>query len=633
MPVGRVAGAVVAGCSGPLRDVVWQQTGGPGVTLLSARTQAISFEPTTSGTYSFAVSFVDAGGSARTATATVSVTPPAAPVAVVARIDQAVRMGGKASVRAWPAAAAGDMLTWTQTAGPTVTLDTSDANRMIFTAPTVTQDTALVFRVTRTSGGSSDSDDVRVLVEAFTQAPSDPNGTGWYAFSDMHVSRVYPYKSAPANPFAAALVNCTFNPQLQYGGPSSNACALSTLPFLYTTAGGNVPPTVAQIMDRVLVSHDWMGRNFESLLTANQSNTDLLRLFNGVTAIVIGAHVRPSYYYAATGAIYLDADNFWLSADERDVIDEAPDFRSTFDRDLQYSGLWRYVEGSESIFLPYTATSRTPRDLSLVLKEAAWLLYHELGHASDFVPESVRPALNPALSVWGNIAPRFQARQLPSDQLTSTYPLTSAQMKALAEIKFGSGPVADTTLVNGIPYSTLKTYTPNDVAGFFAADIATDEYNYATSREDITMTFEEVMMAKNHGWRRDVAITDKLTATSTGSSVIVRWGQRGRVGEGTIKPRAQFAVSQLAPWVDPAVVTGLAVPLQMRPGESWTANLALPAPIASMARAQGVSGLRMTTEQERLLIRRALTRQVIGISGPGVSHWTPNERLAKRTER
>ena len=124
-------------------------------------------------------------------------------------------------------------------------------------------------------------------------------------------------------------------------------------------------------MDRVLVSHDWMGKNFEDLVTANQSNTDLLRLFNGVTAIVIGAHVRPSFYYSATGAIYLDADNFWLTAEERDVIDEAPDFRSDFGRDLQYSSLWRYVEGSTSIFFPWSATSRTPRDLGFVLKEAA----------------------------------------------------------------------------------------------------------------------------------------------------------------------------------------------------------------------------------------------------------------------
>jgi hypothetical protein len=552
--VGRTTGAVVAGCSGPLRDVAWQQTGGPGVTLQSAKTQAISFDPPSAGAYTFSVSFTDAGGVARTATATINVAAPPAPVAVVARGDQAVRAGGQASIRAWPEATGSETLTWRQTAGPTVTLDTSDQNRIIFTAPNVTQDTGLVFRVTRTNGSTTDFDDVTVLVEAYTQAPPDPSGTGPYIFSDIHVSRVYPYKAT--GPYAGVLVDCVFSAQLQYFGASANLCPLSTLPFLHQTTIGNVP-TVAQIMDRVLVSHDWMGKNFEAFLQANVDKTDLLRLFNGVTAIVIGAHVRPSYYYSVTGAIYLDADNFWLTADERDVIDEAPDFRSDFDRDLQYSGVWRYANSAnENIFLPFPATSRIPRDIGYLLQESAWLLYHELGHASDFLPVAVRGTLNSSWSPWGNIFPRFQSSQLPSDLLTATYPLMSAEMKALAEIQFITGPVSDGTLVNGIPYSTLKTYSPTQVAGFFAPDIATDEYNYSTRREDLTMTFEEVMMSRNHNWRRDVAFTDKATATSTSDTLIVRWGQRGRVGETTIRPRAQFVVSEIAPWLDAAAVVG-----------------------------------------------------------------------------
>jgi hypothetical protein len=628
VPVGRTAGAVVAGCTGPLRDVSWQQTGGPSVGLLSAKTQAITFDAVATGTYTFTVSFVDAGDVASTATATINVTAAASPVLVIARGDQAVRMGGKASVRAWPAASGGETLSWTQIAGPTVTLDTNDPNRIIFTAPTVVRDTALAFRVTRTSASGSDSDDVMVLVENYTQAPSDPSNTGPYIFSDMHVSRVYAYK--PSGPYAGVLVTCVNNAQLQYTAATTNICPLATLPLLHTITGGNVP-TVAQIMDRVLVSHDWMGKAFEELLTANQSNVDLMRLFNGVTAVVIGAHVRPSFYYAMTGAIYLDADNFWRTADERDVIDEAPDFRSDFDRDLQYSGLWRYVEGNESIFFPFTATSRTSRDLTFVLKEAGWLMYHELGHASDFLPVTVRDGLNTTLSVWPNIAPRYPS-QLPSGLLSSNFPLSSGQMSALAQIKFATGPVSDTTLVNGIPYSTLKTYTPNDVAGFFAADIATDEYNYSTIREDIAMTFEEVLMARNHGWRRDVAITDKVTTTSTGNSVVVHWGQRGRVGDANIKPRAQFVVSQLAPWVDPADVAALAAPIPMRAGDTWNGNLVLPAPPSALASAQAYTGPRLSTEEDRLLLRRALSRQLIGVAGPAGSHGSPNERWLKRIQ-
>ena len=185
--------------------------------------------------------------------------------------------------------------------------------------------------------------------------------------------------------------------------------------------------------------------------------------------------------------------------------------------------------------------------------------------------------------------------------------------------------------MNGIPYSTLKMYTPNEVAGFFSADIATDEYDYTTTREDIAMTFEETMMTKNHQWRRDFAITDKVASGATGSSIIVRWGQRGRVGEPTIKPRAEFAVSQLAPWLDAAAtLAAVPAPIAMRPGESWTANLTLPAPPPSaMASAQALLGPRLSTEQEQLLVRRALSRQVIGIAGPAGAHGSPNERVLR----
>lgn len=625
--VGRVAGAVLAGCNGALSSVLWTQTAGPSVTLQSATTQAISFEPPASGSYGFTVAFRDAQNVARTTSVTVNAVAPTAPVSVVARVDQAVRKGGKVSLRAWPALASGETMTWSQLSGPAVTLDTADPSVAFFTAPDVARDTALAFRVTRRlANGAVDTDDVTVLVENYAQAPSDPQGTGPYVFSDSHVSRVYPYRTA--GPYAADLTRCVYNAQLQYLGAGSNLCPLSTLPFLHTTTAGNVP-TVAQIMDRVLVSHDWMGQVFENLLTA-QANPDLLRLFNGVTAIVIGSQVRPSFYYALTGAIYLDADSFWLTAEQRDVINEAPDFRSDFDKDLQYSGLWRYTSGNANIFLPFPATSRLTRDVSYLVSESFWLMYHELGHASDFMPVAARAGLNSALSAWGNIGPRYQNSLLVSDMLTASLPLQSAELRGLAEVKF-FGATATTT---------ERAYTPTQVGAIFSADRATDEYNYASTdgvsfREDTAMVFEEFMMSRNHSFRRDVAMTDKVTATSTSSTVIVRWGQRGRVGETSIRPRALFLAQQLAPWIDAAAdVAALPAPIAMRAGESWAGNLVLPGPPSSM-----LGALAMRTpaslEGESILLRRALTRQLMGIDTRSTTqrHGALNERALKSLQR
>jgi len=383
-------------------------------------------------------------------------------------------------------------------------------------------------------------------------------------------------------------------------------------------------------MDRVVVSHDWMGQVFEDFLNT-QASDDLKRLFNGVTAIVIGAHVRPSFYYALTGAIYLDADNFWLTAEQRDVIDEAPDFRSDFDALLNYSGVWRYTENNRNIFLNFPATSRIARTQSYLLAEAGWLLYHELAHASDFLPPGERSRLNNNLnlSAWGFIEPLFSSARLPSNVLATTYPLQPPEMFGLAQVKF----------FGATPTDLQKSYTPPQVASFFAPYGATDEYNYATIREDLAMLFEEFMMYRNSPdpaarWRRDVAITDKITDTTTSSTLIVRWGQRGRVGETTIRPRAQFVVSEIAPWLDAAaVVAALPAPIPMRPGESWKANLVVPAPPGGMASAMAFGGAKLTPEQDRLLLRRALSRQLIGVSGPAMTHSTPNERVLKHLAR
>ena len=612
--VGKSAGVVLAGCNGALTNVQWTQTAGPTVSLLSNKSQAISFEPQTAGVYGFAVAFIDAAGAQQTANASLNAVVPSAAAAVLVRVDHAAREGGNVSLRAWPALVAGETNSWAQTAGPQVTLDVSDPNRVLFVAPEVTQDTALTFRVTRrTANGSTDTDDVFVLIENYAQAPSDPNGVLPFVFSDLHVSRTYPYRAG--GPFASALVRCTYEANLQYTGGSTNLCPLSTLPFLDQTTAGAVP-TVDQIMDRVVVSHDWMGETFEQLLRT-QASQDMLRLFNGVTAIVIGAQVRPSFYYALTGAIYLDAENFWLTAAQRDVINEAPDFRSDFDRDLMYSGVWRYTQNNQNTFVPFPATSRISRDVSYLLAEAGWLLYHELAHASDFLPPSVRPSLNNSLSAYANISPRFQAQQLPSDQLTSSFPLQSAQLAGLAQVKF-FGATAD---------ATQRAYTPNDIAGFFAADRSTDEYSYSTTREDLAMTFEEFMMVHNHGWRRDVAITDKIGPATTSGNLIVRYGQRGRVGEVAVKPRAQVAVQALAPWVlqaDPNAVTNLPAPIAMRAGDSWTGNLVLPAPPG------GLLGPLATRPPTDLAADRALlARAQVGPHG-GQGHWTPNERWLKR---
>ena len=560
--VGKAAGAAVVGCSGALTDLHWRAVSGPALpaqSLLSARSQAIAVEPQVAGTYAFEVSLRDAADAPRSERIEIVAAGAAAATRIVVRVDQAVRAGQRASLRAWPTVAAGDAvaaIAWAQIEGPPVELDTSDPARAIFTAPSVARDTVLRLRATlRTAAGAPDSDDVLVVVEAL---PPPPAGQ---LFAQVPASRVHPYRVTGA--YADRLVLCVYDPALYFSSGATNLCTLGTLPLLAQQTAGEVP-SVAQIMDRVLVSHDWMGERFEAFVNA-QASDDVRRLLGSVTAIVLGAHVRPSFYWSATGAIYLDADNLWLTAAERDVVSEVPDFRVGFDRELDYSGLWRYVIGNRPALLYFDPAQRLTRGLAYLDHELGSLLWHELAHANDAFPSALRVGA-------ARDRPVFQAvaAQQPSDRLALDWPLASQEMFALARVKFFGAQASD----------VQKTFSARQVADFFRADRANDEYGYAvppgsgaSPREDLAMLFEEFMMQRHAGARRDVAMTNKFRPGLTGADLIVAWGQRGRIADPALRARVALVLREIAPWIDAAELEALPPPLPLREGASWTANL------------------------------------------------------------
>lgn len=565
---GKTAGATAFACAGTLADVTWTQVSGPAVTLLASRSPTVSFEPGAEGTVKLRADGHLADGTAASTTADIVVTAAVAGSSLTVRGDHSVRPQVDTSVRAWPTLAAGETLTsiaWTQTAGPTVEMKLDDGSRlMMFKSPATTTDTVLKFHaVMTTSSGRQDADDVMVGVE--TQA-AKPNG---YMFDNTE--RVHPYRATGV--YTSVLARCVYDISLFYDDKgNNNFCPASTLPLLQAEAGPGAVPSVAQIMSRVLVSHDFLGANFEQFLLTQDPHDDFKRLFAGVSAIVLGSHVRPSYYTAATGAIYLDANNFWLTPQQRDVVTEVPDYRIAFQDGLSYMGLGRLVKNNAYAQRSLPTSERNVRDMPELVFTLGRLLYHELSHASDFYPSTDR-TLTPSLSIWANVVPRISAKSLPSDALATSYPLRSAEMKGLGQVLFQG---ATATAVQ-------KAYTATQIGGFFGPDVASDDYAYSiykdnNSREDLAMLFEEFMMAYRHDVQYDIAFSDVYPAGSTGSQVIVAWGERGRIGEPAIKPRVALVVSRIAPWIlaeNKDFMDRLKAPIMMTPGLSWTANLAI----------------------------------------------------------
>jgi hypothetical protein len=569
--VGRNAAVSLAACSGAIASVRWQQTAGPAVALPADRTQTLSFDPPQAGTYAFRAEFTDPDGVARSRTATLQVAAAeASATGLTLRASHSVRMGGPVSVRAWPTLAEGDSVkavTWTQIEGPAVTLAANTGRVAYFTAPDVTRDTLVRLRATlHTSAGGIASDEVAVLIERYAQARPDDEMAIW---AGEHVPRVHAYVGS--GPFAGVLRRCSFDPAMNAANPY-NLCSLATLPFLAQTTDGAVP-TVEQVMARVLVSHDWLGRHFETFLRTHDQRGDFRRMLNSVTTVVLSTQVRPSFYSPLTGTIYLDAESFWLKPEERDTVNETPDYRSDFGSSLQYRTLWRYVKDGQSIYKYADPAQRVTRTLDEVHLDIASLLYHELGHALDWLPPAAYSTLQSRYDVWVNLYTRYADMRLTSDLVPAAHPLTSQLLRDLGQVQYRG---AEAT-------AAQKALTPADVASAFSPDLATDDYAYASGFEDVAMTLEEVLMQRRLGIRRDFAIND--AAGTTAATTIVRWGQRGRVGEAALRPRAKAVVQALTPWLDPAEVDLLPAPIAMRANESWKDNLQLPA-IPRRARAR-----------------------------------------------
>ena len=525
-----------------ITDIKWTQTSGPVTVFLANTSKVIAFTPSIAGEYQFEVSFNNNGESQQlnhflTVLDEVSV--------INARLDHAVLEQNNVSLRAEISAdIAIDSISWEQLSEEKVTFIENGLS-VNFEAPSVDKDTLLTFEVKGTANGILVSDTVTILVE-----DSDLIKNNAY-FKDRKAS-TFPYDNT--GPYAQDIVNCVYSNQL------TSSCPLEKLPLI---AHQSLTPTVEDIMSRVVVSHQWMGDRFRDFLLHNDNNNDFKNLLRATTAIVISYDVRPSFYWAATGAIYLDPKNFWLSPDERDTINESADYRASFGRELQFTMPWRYIKDNDYATDYPSETIRITRNENDGLYRLASLLYHELAHANDFFPKTEwfihdqsSRVLDAALST-----------NFESDNLAIAYPLFGDEIYALAQVSF-SGETAT---------SFQKSYLPSDIKDFFKIEVANDYYNYSSPREDYAMLFEELMMQTRYQVLRDTAVTNLPSGENTSiRDYIVAWGQRGRIGETNIKDRVEFVTKRILPEFESAmIIANLPPPIAMIEGDDWLDNLSI----------------------------------------------------------
>ena len=522
----------------------WQQIDGPNIALVSQNSPVLAFDTPTAGGYRFSLHVT---GSNLDATGEIGINvDPASTGVLNVRQDHQVVEGNNVSLRlGQQSELSAANISWCVASGPDLMVDVSDPFRPLFTAPTVTQDTITRLKVNANVNGNQLSDDVFVLT---TSAPAISS-----PYFDTPVARTHAYR--PASPYANVLANCVYSNQL------NDSCTINTLPLIGQTSSDLNRET---ILNRVLVSHDWMGDNFAAFLAQMDPNSDFARLLQSVTAVVISYDVRPSFYWVVTGAIYLDPNDLWLTPSQRDTINEAPDYRSNFGNDLNFVMPWRYVKDNQYASLGVPITVRANRTLAQINPDLASLLYHELAHANDFFPRSVHATLT-GPRLLDDYSRRNANKSLISDQVSKTYPLTSTEMMGLANVSF----------LGAAASNVQKTYQASDVSTFFSTDIASDFYAYSSTREDTAMLFEEAMMSYRYQILRDVAVTNK-PAILTADSLIIDWGQRGRIAQDSLENRAALVIDEMLPELNGiSLVESLPEPINMVQGQSWRQTLAI----------------------------------------------------------
>ncbi|PCJ45626.1 MAG: hypothetical protein COA74_15375 [Gammaproteobacteria bacterium] len=340
-------------------------------------------------------------------------------------------------------------------------------------------------------------------------------------FSDLQ-----PY--LPNGPYAAQLKNCVSIVNIP------DSCSLNQLPPIGLD---NSTPTIDDILNHLVVSHMWMGDRMRDLL--EMMPADILLLLRSSTAIVIDADIRPAYFWQLTGAIYIDPALLWTTNEEKETIDPTEDFRSNFGDELQFKRLWRYIINNDFAWTSYSLTGIEERTNADNLVLTTWLFYHELAHANDCLPSSELDNLARGDSYYENFLTIRNSGKCIQDRLTALYPLNSGIWHSLANVLYKGD---DAT-------NQQKTYSAEFVAAEFITDVASDTYSYSSLWEDTAMLFEEILMKKNFNADRDLVFVD-FYDTFTCSEVLVKWGQRGRLGDSDVIERARFIVGELLPEID-----------------------------------------------------------------------------------
>lgn len=329
----------------------------------------------------------------------------------------------------------------------------------------------------------------------------------------------------PNSPFANELISCVEAQQ------ANTACTLNQLPFIYHS---NPNPTVNDVMNRVVVSHDWMATRLRQILEDERTSKHLLPLFQSVRAVVISADIRPAYFHAYTGAIYLDPYFFWMTNEEKATIEQQQDPRVNARGQFQFLEMNRFVQNGSDIFVG-SLDDTSERNIAQLIPIASALLFHELAHARDTYHSTFLATVSPSDERLSSLFEDHKTNRRHSHLLVDTLALHNETLPAVAEVLFG----------NETAIAELSALSGAEVGYLLEGDGANALYSYYTGMEDIAMLFEESMMKIAYDIDRDLAFTNNPSVINDCNDLQLEWGVRNRIADANVRTRAKVITKDL----------------------------------------------------------------------------------------
>jgi len=318
-------------------------------------------------------------------------------------------------------------------------------------------------------------------------------------------------------------------------------CSLTTLPLL---GQEKAVPTKDMIMQRVLVSHKWMGDRFAQMLDILED--DIKILLANARVIIIDSDLSVSGY-GGDGRIKITPDYLWMTTQEAQTLisssDENTDDTENTDKQdnsikkLQFDPFWIWSKDNSSAYNSISSDSNTPRSTDDIKYLMAYSLYYSLSLAKNLIPKDGFSALNQSKSLYSNYIDN-EANWI-STRLYSNTPLTSDKLIHLADVYYNdtNATQEDTTL------------NAEDVGRLFEDEGASSFYGYNGKLADIGQLFSETMLKYHYNVDSDVGFTNRRDSDSC-TDYILGWGEYNRIASPLVKPRAEFVANEILPTVN-----------------------------------------------------------------------------------